>query len=92
MSHEAPSRSALEIMDWHSWWGDVEFSNEASGEIEYHFEPVAYVEFADGTGQRYQALTVGDLNRQMAHLGIEVECPRAHLNRAECICDHCTLD
>ena len=66
MSNEAPSRSALEVADWLSWWGDVEFSNEKSGEVEYHFGPVAHVVLADGSNRRYQALTLGDLNGQLS--------------------------
>ena len=89
MSGEVPSQSASDVVDWHSWWGDVEFADDESGEVRCHFGPVTYVEFADGTGQRYQALSMRDLNGQMAHLGIEIECPPDRLNEVACICDCC---
>ncbi len=89
MSGEVPSQSAADVVDWHSWWGDVEFADDESGEVRCHFGPVTYVEFADGTGQRYQALTMRDLNGQMAHLGIEIECPPDRLNEVACSCDCC---
>lgn len=90
MSRDAPSRGALDVSDWQSWWGDVDFRNEESGEIECHFGPVAYVVLADGTARRYQALTMRDLNAQVAHLGIEVECLPEFLDRVECVCNACT--
>ena len=89
MSGEAPSHGTPDVVGWHSWWGDVDFVDDESGEVGYHFGPVTYVEFADGTGQRYQALTVGELNAQMAHLGIEIECPPDRLDQVECICNRC---
>ena len=32
MSRDIPSRGALEVAEWQSWWGDVEYRNEVSGE------------------------------------------------------------
>lgn len=89
MNCEAPSHGAADVVDWLSWWGDVEFVDDGSGEVVCHFGPVAYVEFADGTGQRYQALTVGELNAQIAHLGIEIDCPPDQPNHAEGTCGRC---
>ncbi|WP_420621351.1 hypothetical protein [Candidatus Poriferisodalis sp.] len=85
-----PPRDTIGVVGFQLWWGDVEFVDEESGELEYHFGPVAYVELTDGRSHRYQALTVGELNGQMAHLGIEMECPPARLSQVECICDLCT--
>jgi len=89
MSREASSNRALEVADWQSWWGDVEFRHEESGETEYHFGWNIHVHYADGAGQRYEALTIGELNRMVEHLGIEIECPPDLLDRVECSCDLC---
>ena len=89
MSRDVSTRGAPDVVDWQSWWGDVEFVNEESGEVHCHFGPVAYVDFADDTGHRFQALTVGELNSQLAHLGIRIEHPSARLNEVACICDCC---
>ncbi len=83
---------AIVVAGFQVCWGDVEYFDEESGEVECHFGPIAYVEHTDGTHHRYQALTVGELNGQLAHLGIEIECSPDRLSQVECICDHCTHD
>lgn len=89
MSREASSHLAVEVADWQSWWGDVEFRNEESGEMEYHFGWKIHVWYAGGASQRYEALTIGEINGMVEHLGIEIECPPDLVDRVECYCDLC---
>ena len=89
MSGETLCRGVSGIVSWSSWWGDVEFVDDESGEVEYHFGPVAHVEFAGGTSRRFQALTVGQLNEQIRSLGIEVEYHPDWLDHVECLCERC---
>ena len=92
MSDEVDSHSAADIARCLSWWGDVEFRNEESGEMEYHFGWNVHVWYADGGSQRYDALTIGELNGLIAHLGIEIECPPDRLDQVDCYCELCCHD
>ncbi|WP_420608699.1 hypothetical protein [Candidatus Poriferisodalis sp.] len=85
----ASSRAASDVADFDTWWGDVDIINKETGANEYHFGPVAYVQFVDGSSHRFQALTVARLNAQLIHLGIQVDCPSEQLNHAGCVCEIC---
>lgn len=80
----APPTGAVDVLESHSWWGDVEIGEAC------HFGPVASIKFADGTKSRFQALTVRELNNQIARYGVEVDCPEDLLDQPECICSICS--
>lgn len=92
MAHEIASRSAVDIARWQEWWGDVEFRNEESGQMEYHFGWNVHIWYADGGSERYDALTIGELNGMVAHLGIEIDCPPDRLDQVDCGCQLCAPD